>query len=374
MKILHIIPNLRKGGAERMVIDIVRELANREGIFVCLVLFRDEIAYEIDDIRHLIHFIPSSARLSLWRKNKFSIDKLQKFISDFQPDIIHSHLFEAELVSRSCSYSKAKWFSHGHDTMQQLKKFKIQSIFSKQKLTELYEKTFLIKRYKLNGGTSFIAISKLTENYFKQNIPTQGLMHLNNAIDYKKFKNNEIRANCQIPIKLINVGSFVTKKNQRLLIYIAKELKNKFIEFEVHFLGDGKLLHDIFNLAENLELIQNCYFHGNVDNVQNHLSESDIYIHTASHEPLGLVILEAMAAGLPVITLNGGGNRDLIEEGKNGFLIEEENVEHFTEKILELVKNPALYKEMSQYAQSFAQKFDIVPYVDNLLKLYKKES
>jgi hypothetical protein len=49
-------------------------------------------------------------------------------------------------------------------------------------------------------------------------------------------------------------------------------------------------------------------------------------------------------------------------------------VEHFVEKILELLYNPALYKEMSDYAQLFAQKFDVVPYVDNLIKLYRKES
>lgn len=306
MKILHIIPNLKKGGAERMVTDIVRELAKRQGIEVRLVIFRNEIAYDIEDILHLIHCIPASIQLSLWRKNRVQITALQNFLEDFQPDIIHSHLFEAEMVSRSCFYPKTIWFSHGHDKMHQLQKFQIFSQPSKARITEAFERTYLLKRYIRNGGTTFISISKQTENYFKQNIQNHGHLLMLNPIDYNKFKQETIRKCITNPIKLINVGSFVTKKNHQLLIKIAKELNKQGFDFEVHFLGDGELFEVMRKLAANNEVGKICYFHGNVDNVEIYLSESDIYIHTARHEPFGLVIIEAMAAGLPVITLDGG--------------------------------------------------------------------
>ena len=77
-------------------------------------------------------------------------------------------------------------------------------------------------------------------------------------------------------------------------------------------------------------------FHGNVKNVKEHLSESNIYLHTATYEPFGLVILEAMAAGLPVITLNGKGNKDFIEQGVNGFIHANQDVELFANNIIEL--------------------------------------
>jgi glycosyltransferase involved in cell wall biosynthesis len=374
MKILHIIPNLSKGGAERLVLDIVRELNKRNQVEVRLVIFRNEIAYDIKDISHLVHIIPASVQLSTWHQNRYQIDELQKFMEDFHPNIIHSHLFEAEIVSRSCTYINANWFTHGHDAMQQLKKFKIQNIFSKKKITEFFEREFLMKRYKLNGATTFVTISNHIKIFFKQNIPNKEHILLLNAIDYDKFKNEIFRKGCSTPIKLINVGSFVQKKNQQFLIVIAEMLRKQNIDFEVHFLGDGQLKSHIEQFAKEKGLLKNINFHGNVNEVEKYLAKSDIYIHTASHEPLGLVLLEAMAAGLPVITLDGGGNRDLMEEGKNGFLIEEENVELFVEKILELKNNPALYQNMSQYAKTYAQKFDIVPYVDNLLKLYKKAS
>jgi len=112
------------------------------------------------------------------------------------------------------------------------------------------------------------------------------------------------------------------------------------------------------------------FFHGNVTNVEEFLWTYDIYVHSATYEPLGLVLLEAMAAGLPVITLDGRGNRDLIEQGKNGYMLFEQNAEAFAGKIIELWNDKTKYREISLYAQEFAGKFDMKEYVDALLKIY----
>lgn len=375
MKILLIIPNLRKGGAERLVIDIVRELANREGTEVCLVLFRDEIAYNIDDISHLTHVIPASVRLSIRHKNRFQIIELQKFLEDFQPDIIHSHLFEAEIISRSCFFPNARWFSHSHDRMKSLRNMKFKSLLSKQQLINYYERKYLINRYKKNGGNHFIAISNDIETFLKSTLPHNivKINKLENAIDSNRFKRPILLEEKVLvkPFKLISIGRLDTNKNHQFLLDCIFNLKNCGFQFHLTIVGEGDTRPKLEQKINDLELHSEVTLAGVKDHVEELLWQSDLYVHSALTEGFGLTLIEAMAAGLPVITLNGGGNRDLIEEGKNGFLIEEENVEHFTEKILELVKNPALYKEMSQYAQSFAQKFDIVPYVDNLLKLYK---
>ena len=130
VKILQIIPNLRKGGAERLVIDIVRALNRNKVNKVKLILFENNIEYEVDDILDLIEIIPSKVQLSIYKKNQLDISTLQKSIENFKPDVIHSHLFEAEIVSRSCYYPAAKWFTHLHDRMlpfENLKLFKIQA-------------------------------------------------------------------------------------------------------------------------------------------------------------------------------------------------------------------------------------------------------
>ena len=378
MKILHIIPNLRKGGAERLVIDIVRELANRESTFVRLVLFREEIAYDIDDIRHSIHIIPASVQLSIRQKNRYQIDELQKFLEDFQPDIIHSHLFEAEIISRSCFFPNARWFSHSHDRMKTLRNIKFKTLLSKKQLTNYYERKYLINRYKKNGGNHFIAISNDIESFLKSTLPNNivKINKLENAIDSNRFKRPRLIEEKVLvqPFNLISIGRLDTNKNHQFLLDCIFNLKNRGFQFHLTMVGEGDTRPQLEQKINDLELHSEVTLTGVKDNVEELLWQSDLYVHSALTEGFGLTLIEAMAAGLPVITLNGGGNRDLIEEGKNGFLIEEENVEHFVEKILELLYNPALYKEMSDYAQLFAQKFDVVPYVDNLIKLYRKES
>jgi glycosyltransferase involved in cell wall biosynthesis len=378
MKILHIIPNLRKGGAERLTTDIVRELAKRECIEVRLVVFQDEIAYDIDDIRHLVNIIPASVELSIRHKIRYQIDELQKFLEDFQPDIIHSHLFEAEIISRSCFFSNARWFSHSHDRMKSLNNIKFKELINKKKLTDYFEKKYLFMRYKKNGGNQYIAISKDIEFYLNSVVPKNIVaIHLmENAIETNRFKTIPIdeKKLIGIPFKLISVGRLDANKNHKFLLDCIKNLKDKGFQFHLTIVGEGNQRIILENKIEKLNLQQEVTLSGVRDNVEELYRSSDLYVHSSRSEGFGLTLIEAMATGLPVITLDGGGNRDVIEEGKNGFLIAEENVEIFTEKILELVNNLTLYKDISQYAQSFAQKYDIVPYVDNLLKLYRNES
>ena len=78
-----------------------------------------------------------------------------------------------------------------------------------------------------------------------------------------------------------------------------------------------------------------------------------------------------MAAGLPVVTLDGRGNRDLIVQGKNGYMVYEQDTEQFADRILEIWNDKNKYNQMSAFAQDFARQYDIKPYVDKLLELYK---
>ena len=369
MKIIHVIPNLRKGGAERLVTDIVRELNTRSNTQGRLVIFHDLFEYNTSDIKHLIEVIPASVQLSVLKKNIYNIAELQQYINDFEPDIIHSHLFEAEIVSRSFTYPKAHWFSHFHDNMVQFENFSLKTVLNKTKLTNYFEKRTLFKNYKKNGGNTFIAISKDSFKYAKNTCGNYPVIHLPNAINYDKFYapiSNEIKK-----IKIVNVGSFVSKKNQRFLVDIGFELYKQNIDFEVHFLGDGELRGRIEQEVNALSLSKYFCFHGNVNEVENHLKEANIYVHTANYEPFGLVLLEAMAAGLPVVALDGGGNRDLIEQGKNGFIFKEQDATVFADAIIQLGQEKELYEQIATNGQNFAKNYDIKNYVDKLLAIYQ---
>jgi glycosyltransferase involved in cell wall biosynthesis len=368
LKILHIIPTLNKGGAERLVLDICNQLSKIDQVEVKLVIFRNEVNYDISSYTFQLNVIPCKVALSLTGKTKFEISELEEFISEYQPNIIHSHLFEAELVSRSITYPSAKWFSHCHDNMIQMRRFNLSTIFNKSFLTNFYEKSYLFKRYKKNRGTNYIAISNHTADYFKKVQSLYEVTLLHNAINVNRFKRPiELTKSNSSEIKIVNIGSFVKKKNQVLLLDIISELNKKGIRTKTYFLGDGPTRHEVENKARLLGVMKQCFFEGNVNEVEQYLWNSDLYVHTATYEPLGLVLLESMAAGLPVVTLDGGGNRDLIRYGKNGFIIEQEDAKEFARKII-LTKNDV---KMSKFCFKFASDFDIKAYVDKLICLYE---
>ena len=369
MRILHIIPRLNKGGAERLCLDICNQLQKHSDVQVRLISFSDENNYPFLTENIDWQVVPASVRLSVLHKNVLNVEALQKAIEDFAPDVIHTHLFEAEIVSRSCHYPQAKWFSHCHDNMKQFRNFSIKTMFNKELLTNSFEKRYLFSRYKANGGTRFIAISKDTEQYFCKTAKSFVVQLLPNAIDYDKFKGSDNRQQ-EKKLRLVNVGSLNKNKNQIFLLDVAKILRRKGVDFEMKIVGGGK---DYAFLEQNIEEYQLKNFVslcGNADNVEDYLHDSDIYVHSSLSEALGLTIIEAMAAGLPVVTLDGRGNRDLIVQGKNGYMVYEQDAEQFADRILEIWNDKQKYNEMSAFAQEFAKKYDIKEYVDRLLELY----
>jgi len=136
-------------------------------------------------------------------------------------------------------------------------------------------------------------------------------------------------------------------------------------------LGDGENRAMLEEKTTAYNLAGHVFFHGNVNNVEEWLWSSAISVHSATYEPFGLVLLEAMAAGLPVVTLDGRGNRDVMGQGRNGYLLLEQNPVAFATKIIELWRDKEKYSEISMYAQTYAQNFDIKQYVTRLLEIYR---
>lgn len=373
MKILHIIPCLRKGGAERLVIDIVREIHRRDKIEVQLLIFRNQIEFEIDDLKPILKVIPASVHLSVLRKNVLNVDALNQFINSFEPNVIHSHLFEAEIVSRFCYFPKAKWFTHLHSSTPELNNLRLSEFFNKKTWIHLFEKRTLFSRYRLNGTTQFIAISEHIESFAKSIAPKCFEIHLlRNAIDFDSFFIDLKEPRQQEVLKLINVGRLLKNKNQIFLLEVLNYLKKRSISSELILLGDGPEMNTLKDKASHYGLKKEVRFEGNVELVTPYLRLASIFVHSAFKEGFGLVLVEAMAAGLPVVCLNAGGNADLIKQGENGFIFNEHDVEQFSEKIIELWEDESLYNRIRENAQEFARAFDIKNYVNNLLSLYSK--
>jgi len=356
--------------------DICAELNKQSGIEVKLVCLNNLIEYETANAGYDIKHIPAFISLSLTKPAKYNIAGLDKLIQEFKPHIIHTHLFEAEIVSRSITYPQAKWFSHCHDNMHQLETFKLDTLTNKQKLTEYYERRYILKRYRVNGGNRFIAISKDAYQYFERVLPTdlRNVTLLSNAVNTARFTKpaTHVRSTDVNTLHLVTVGTLVDKKNQSFLVDVVHELVKRKQAVHLHILGDGPNRKRLVEKTMHLDLQQHITFHGNVQHVQDYLWNSDIYVHGAYYEPFGLAMVEAMAAGLPVVSLDGKGNRDIIRNGENGYILPEQNKAAFADIIIALANNKTLYQQILEEGFKTAQQFDIVSYTQKLLALYQQ--
>ncbi len=371
LRVLHIIPSLAMGGAERLTLDICSELANRDNISVCLVLLHEHQLFVLPT-NFVTYHTDAKVKLSILKKNKKEIAHFQQIVNDFKPNVIHSHLFEAEILSRAKLFDSILYITHVHDNMQQLKRLTVGLIPSKVELTNYYERAWILKKYK-KINNHFISISNDTDRYIQKNVPSsiaRNRTKLLNSINFQKF-NKHRKYNKDIErIRLICIGSFVPKKNQLFLLDVILILVNKGLDVHLTLIGDGPLRNILEDKIEALSLHSYVTLVGNTEQVEFYLSKSTIYVHAATYEPFGLVLLEAMASGLPVVCVDGKGNRDLIKEGSNGFMLKRIDPSEMAEKIIKLSSDIMMYESISDNAVAFASQFDLVKYTDRLVDLY----
>ena len=158
---------------------------------------------------------------------------------------------------------------------------------------------------------------------------------------------------------ILFVGRLAEKKGVTYLIEAMKEVDAKLV-----IVGKGTLEYDLKRQAEDQK--DKIVFLGakTHDELKTIYSSSDIFVAPSitakdgDKEGFGLVFLEAMASGLPVVGSNSGGIPDIVNDGENGFLTEEKNSHDLAKKINYLLSHPDLYKKMQQNALETAQGYD----------------
>jgi glycosyltransferase involved in cell wall biosynthesis len=194
---------------------------------------------------------------------------------------------------------------------------------------------------------------------------------LHNAIDVSSFKWDSVKTHSDHSI--VNVGNFIPKKNQSFLIEVQAELNKKGHIIKLTLVGDGETRTAVEHEVRRIPIGHLVEFKGKTDDIRSVLNQHTIYVHSAKYEPFGLVLIEAMAAGLPVVSLDGIGNRDLIHDGVNGYLVAQGDTDRFVQCIIQLIIDPTLYKRFQEEGLRTAEKHDIRPYVDQLIELYRKQ-
>lgn len=173
-------------------------------------------------------------------------------------------------------------------------------------------------------------------------------------------------------IQLITVGRLAEPKIPETLVQILKELPTKVKEIiNLLILGDGPKKESLKSVISNdldVELKSVT-----PDLVQTNLKNSDIFVLLSRWEGFPYTVLEAMALGLPVVASNVGGIKEAIENGKNGYLVENGDIVKIKSSILELISNSELRRKMGDEGRKIIEeKFSEKEMLEKTEGIYKE--
>ena len=126
-------------------------------------------------------------------------------------------------------------------------------------------------------------------------------------------------------------------------------------------ISDGPEKDNLINLAKKLNIINRIHFTGAVSEEKKfqYLANSDAYVLSSLHEGFGIVLQEAMQAGLPIVAFDNGGQVDLIKDGENGFLVKLKNSDELAEKINIILRDKDMADGFREKNLDNINKFDL---------------
>jgi glycosyltransferase involved in cell wall biosynthesis len=170
-----------------------------------------------------------------------------------------------------------------------------------------------------------------------------------------------------------SVGWLTPVKGHRFLIEAAARLKPFFPNLHVVLVGNGELQTELSALADRLGLKDSVHFLGERDDVEVCLSAMDLFVLPSLNEGMGRALVEAMAAGLPVIASRTGGVPALIEHGRTGLLVPAGDADALAEAIRQALDRPDWAKRMGQAAsQRIDRMFDAAAMVHAVEQVYEQ--
>jgi L-malate glycosyltransferase len=178
-----------------------------------------------------------------------------------------------------------------------------------------------------------------------------------NGADVKHLAPSIIKVNK--PPRLIFAGRFVPQKNPFAIIQVLSQLKD--LDWTCSMLGDGPLLEDVKREIEKTGMSERFSLPGWVtpDTVLEHFSKSDILFMPSLSEGLPVVGVQALATGLAIVASEIGGFLDLVDSGKNGYLIDVQDIPAFSRALREVISNPKVLLQFREASLEKSHEFDI---------------
>jgi len=362
IKVLNLVSGDLWAGAEVMACNLIRRLKDYEGLDLSVILLNEgRLADELRSSGVTIYVIDENL-YSIWEIFR----KIRKIISNNPPDIIHSHRYKENLlalsVSGCCRSIKLVSTQHG-----------LPESHVDKPGTNLRIKT-ATNFWMLSKFFTTVAVSKDIRNV------------LISRFGFRKERVEVIHNGIELPpctsvsgdkpgaFVIGSSGRFFPVKDYPLMVEIAQAFAVSGIEdIRFELAGEGPELPRLEALVKSYGLNAGFTFKGHLDDMDHFYRGLDIYLNTSLHEGIPMTILEALAHGLPVIAPAVGGIVEIIDDGKEGFLVASRRPNDFADKCLFLKNNHGERKRMELAAREKVERvFSAERMADSYNQLYRQ--
>lgn len=349
------------GGAESVVIDLCRELRDRSADVVLLHFGSEHLVsacerYAIPQLQVPNHRLYKRA-VTLPR---FALS-LRRFLLEQNISVLHSHLLGA--VVGAAPAARLAGITHIgtlHDTY---------SVEAQPRLLGALDISALL-------GTRLVTVSAAMERFYRDRLRWAGsLCTIYNGVRASTCERTrrQLRAHLGISeheLVLASIGRLVPLKRYDLLLYACRELTAEF-PLRLLLIGDGPERADLERFAQRLGIADRVQFLGARDDARQLLGAADLYALVSDSEGLSCSILEAMAAGLPLVVTSVGGNPELVRHAYNGLLSSPGDSQALTQNLRVLLSANQVRRDFgSRSAALAADHFSLVACVNRYQSIY----
>jgi glycosyltransferase involved in cell wall biosynthesis len=326
-KIVFVIPDLYSGGAQRVFTNLIKAFSRERFDITLVTLIKP-------NNEHFTKLIPSDIRFVQYnfRSTKEAFIPLISLIRKIRPRIVFSTLTHLNLI-----LAFVKFFVQKNILFVARESNTISSSLKDEKYPVLFRFFYrhLYRNFDLIICQSKAMAIDLIDNL---TIPESSIQVIYNPVDFEYVASclsNQKKSKAEgATVELLCVGRLEMQKGYDRLLKILALLNQRNFHFRLRIVGDGTLKSNLESIAESLGLGANIEFMGIQENPFQFMMESHCLLLPSYYEGLPNVVIEANYCGLPVIAFNSpGGTAELIEEGLNGYLIQDGDLESFASAI-----------------------------------------
>lgn len=359
MKILFVISSLSSGGAERVLSILTNEFYNRKYETSVILICKQEVFYVLNDGIKIIQLDLCGSSKNIFvalNRNLKIIKSLHKVFNEEKPDVIVSFLSRTNIYTLMAQYGK-----------------KFKTIISEHTDNSMLQKNRFfdfLRRIMYEKADALVSVSKGADRYF--NFLSKNKRHvIYNPLEKDIVEKSEVFMGGLPKKYIIAVGRLGREKGYEKMLEAF--IKSKITDLDFLIFGEGRLEKDLKKYIRDNKLENQVKLMGTVKNIYPYMKNAYFLVLSSEREGFPNVLIESMACGCPVVSFDcPSGPSEIITDGINGILVENQNIQKLSLAMQKLIDNKNLRENMSKNAKEVYEIYNVEKIVDQWEELICK--